>query len=68
MEARSTACRTNRVCTSGVMAAAASVLSTVSGNGIVPAPGCLLSNSRRVPEFACGRLPGGSGLDQGLRS
>jgi F5/8 type C domain len=28
----------------------------------------LVSNSRRVPEFACGCLPGGSGLDQGLRS
>ena len=27
-----------------------------------------ISNSRRVPECACGRLPGGSGLDQGLRS
>ena len=25
-----------------------------------------LSNSRRVPEFACDRLPSGSGLDQGL--
>jgi len=28
----------------------------------------LVSNSRRVPECACGRLPIGSGLAQGLRS
>lgn len=27
-----------------------------------------VSNSRRVPERAVGRLPGGSGLDQGLWS
>jgi len=27
-----------------------------------------VSNSRRVPALACGRLPGRSGLDQGLRS
>jgi hypothetical protein len=29
---------------------------------------CRLSNSRRVPECACGRPPSRSDLDQGLRS
>src|SRR5215468_6584194 len=52
----------------GKSAAPAGPVTGEAGSVVMNSRRLKLSNSRRVPECARGRLPGGSGLDQGLRS